>query len=135
MITAAKESLKSLNKNDISEIKVMKKPPTDVVLVLESLCVIQNIKPIQVPGKNFGEKVNDYWEASRNMISDPAHFLDKLIKFDIKKMTEALIRKIQPYIENPKFQPQKIIKVPNNFFIVYIFNIIPNYPYQIFIGI
>lgn len=111
MMTAAKESLKALNKNDISEIKVMKKPPADVVLVLEAICVIKDKKPIQVKGINFGEKINDYWEASRNMISDPAHFIDELINFNAKEMPETLIKKLKPYIENPRFQPEKIIKV------------------------
>lgn len=120
MITAARESLKALNKNDISEIKVMKKPPTDVVLVLEAICVIKEQKPIQIKGKNFGEKINDYWEASRNMISDPARFIDELINFKIKDVSESLIKKLKPYIENVRFQPEKIIKVIIFFYYLYI---------------
>lgn len=111
MLLAAEESLKSLNKNDISEIKVMKRPPTDVVLVLESICIMKNIKPVQVPGKKLGEKINDYWDPSRNMISDPTSFLNSLLNYDKENMTEAVVKQIEPYILNPNFQPQKIIKV------------------------
>lgn len=115
ILQAAEESLKALNKKDISEIKVLKTPPVDVVLVLESICIMKDVKPNLVPGKNLGEKVNDYWEPSRNMLSDPASFLNSLLNYDTENMSEALIKKIKPYIENPRFQPLKIAKVTYNF--------------------
>lgn len=111
MLLAAEESLKSLNKNDISEIKVMKRPPTDVVLVLESICIMKNIKPVQVSGKKLGKKIDDYWEPSRKMITDPTNFLNSLLHYDKENMTETVVKQIEPYIMNPNFQPQKIIKV------------------------
>lgn len=111
ILKAAEESLKALNKKDISEIKVLKTPPADVIMVLESICLMKDVKPNIVPGKKLGEKKNDYWEPSRNMLADPASFLNSLLKYDKENMTEALIDKIKPYIQNPRFQPQKIAKV------------------------
>lgn len=58
-----------------------------------------------------GEKVLDYWEPGRNMLSDPRAFLNSLLNYDRENMTEALISKIKPFITNPDFQPSKIITV------------------------
>ncbi|XP_050431121.1 dynein axonemal heavy chain 1-like [Adelges cooleyi] len=111
MLLAAEESLKSLNKNDISEVKVLKRPPAGVVLVLETICIMKDIKPLKVAGGALGKKVLDYWEPSRNMMADPAAFLNSLLNYDKENMTEALIQKLEPYIENPNFRPEKIITV------------------------
>lgn len=117
MLEAAENSLKALQKNDISEIKVMKRPPVGVVLVLESICIMKDIKPSKLPGKKLGQKIDDFWEPSRNMISDPASFLNSLINYDKESISEELIQKIEPYILNPNFQPKKIIKVTMIFFL------------------
>ena len=47
-LRAAEKALQELNRNDIVEVKAMKKPPAGVVLVIESLCVVFDIKPIKV---------------------------------------------------------------------------------------
>lgn len=47
-LLAAEASLKSLNKNDITEVRSMKRPPAGVVYVIESICIVKNIKPNKV---------------------------------------------------------------------------------------
>lgn len=49
-LRAAEKALQELNRNDVVEVKAMKKPPAGVVLVIESLCVVFDIKPIKVSG-------------------------------------------------------------------------------------
>jgi dynein heavy chain len=48
MLKAAEDSLKALNKNDISEVRALKRPPAGVVLVLEVICIVKDIKPNKV---------------------------------------------------------------------------------------
>lgn len=48
MLQAAEDSLKALNKNDISEVRALKRPPAGVVLVLEVICIVKDIKPNKV---------------------------------------------------------------------------------------
>ena len=45
MLEAAEASLKALNKNDITEVKAMKRPPVGVVLVIETICIVKKVKP------------------------------------------------------------------------------------------
>uniref|UniRef100_A0A1Y1N3H8 Dynein heavy chain coiled coil stalk domain-containing protein n=3 Tax=Photinus pyralis TaxID=7054 RepID=A0A1Y1N3H8_PHOPY len=107
-LLAAEQSLKALNKNDITEVRAMKKPPIGVIYVIEAICICKGIKPLKVAGAKLGEKVNDYWEPGRNMLSDPGAFMSSLLNFDKESITEAMITQLKPYVDNPTFTPQKI---------------------------
>ncbi|CAK9804539.1 Dynein axonemal heavy chain 1 [Anthophora plagiata] len=112
MLIAAEKSLKALNRNDITEVKAMKRPPVGVLLVIEAICIINNVKPIQVKsgaGK-FGETEQklDYWTPGSQMLSDPGGFLYNMENYDKENLTEDMIKKLKVYIENPDFQPPKI---------------------------
>ena len=60
-LLAAEQSLKSLNKNDIVEVRSMKRPPGGVVYVIESICIVKNVKPNKV---QYTFKVKTYLESS-----------------------------------------------------------------------
>lgn len=47
-LLAAEASLKALNKNDITEVRAMKRPPQGVIYVIESICIVKNVKPHKV---------------------------------------------------------------------------------------
>ncbi|XP_075982332.1 dynein axonemal heavy chain 1-like [Anticarsia gemmatalis] len=110
-LRAAEKALQELNRNDVVEVKAMKKPPGGVVLVIESLCVVFDIKPIKEPGASFGEKVLNYWKPGSAMLSDPGAFLESLMKFDKESITEDMIKKLKRFIANPDYDPAKILKV------------------------
>lgn len=44
----AERSLRALNKNDISEVRALKKPPAGVVLVIEAICIAMGVAPNRV---------------------------------------------------------------------------------------
>lgn len=110
-LLAAEASLRALNKNDITEVRSMKRPPKGVIYVMESICIVKGVKPVKVAGSKPGEKINDYWEPSRGMLSDPGVFLTSLMNFDKDSITEEMIQKLENYVKDPSFQPEKIIKV------------------------
>ncbi|KAJ2945273.1 hypothetical protein O0L34_g9351 [Tuta absoluta] len=107
----AERALQDLNRNDIVEVKAMKKPPAGVLLVVESLCVVFDIKPVKEPGAKFGEKILNYWKPGSLMFSDPGGFLDSLMNFDKDSITEAMIKNLQKFIKDPNYEPKKISKV------------------------
>lgn len=45
------------------------------------------------------------------MLQDPGKFLDMLFQYDKDNIPDAVISKIQPYIDNDDFQPANIAKV------------------------
>ncbi|XP_073954502.1 dynein axonemal heavy chain 1-like isoform X2 [Choristoneura fumiferana] len=110
-LLAAEKALQELNRNDVVEVKAMKKPPQGVLLVIESLCMVFDIKPIKEPGASFGEKVLNYWKPGSMMLADPTAFLESLMKFDKESITEDMIKKLKKFIVNPDYDPAKILKV------------------------
>ncbi|XP_038627172.1 dynein heavy chain 1, axonemal [Tachyglossus aculeatus] len=110
-LTAALTSLRNLNKNDVTEVRAMQRPPPGVKLVIEAVCIMKGIKPKKLPGEKPGTKIDDYWDPGRSLLQDPGRFLDSLLKYDKDNIPDAVIRAIQPYINNEEFQPIAIAKV------------------------
>ncbi|XP_018339413.1 PREDICTED: dynein heavy chain 1, axonemal-like isoform X2 [Trachymyrmex septentrionalis] len=111
MLEAAEISIKAINKRDITEIKVMKRPPVAVLLVIEAMCIINNVAPNKLPGKRPDEQILDYWTPGTQMLADPDNFLYTIAHFKKEDITEEIINKLKDYIENPNFQPDKILQV------------------------
>ncbi|KAM7402690.1 hypothetical protein PAMP_017906 [Pampus punctatissimus] len=110
-LDAALTSLKSLNKNDVTEVRAMQRPPQGVKLVIEAVCIMKGIKPKRVPGEKPGTKVDDYWEPGKGLLQDPGKFLESLFKYDKDNIPDSVITLVQPYIDNEEFQPASIAKV------------------------
>ncbi|XP_078019489.1 dynein axonemal heavy chain 1 [Epinephelus lanceolatus] len=110
-LDAALASLKSLNKNDVTEVRAMQRPPQGVKLVIEAVCIMRGVKPKKVPGEKPGTKVDDYWEPGKGLLQDPGKFLESLFKYDKDNIPDTVITLVQPYIDNEEFQPASIAKV------------------------
>ncbi|KAH6589529.1 hypothetical protein BASA61_005592 [Batrachochytrium salamandrivorans] len=110
-LDAAVESLNSLSKNDIIEVRSMQRPPEGVKLVIEAICIMKGIKPKKIDGDKPGKKIDDYWEPGRALLADPQRFLDSLMNFDKDNIAEITIQKIKPYIDSPEFQVSVISRV------------------------
>ncbi|XP_052808511.1 dynein axonemal heavy chain 1-like isoform X3 [Mya arenaria] len=110
-LDAAVASLKSLNKNDVVEVRAMQRPPAGVNMVIEAVCIMKGVKPKRVAGDKPGTKVDDYWEPGKALLSDPGKFLEGLFKFDKDNIPDPVIKLIQPYIDNELFEPAAIQKV------------------------
>ena len=63
LLESALRALDTLTKNDVTEVKGMKSPPSGVKLVLEAVCILKNIKPARVKDAQSGKMVDDYWEV------------------------------------------------------------------------
>ncbi|KAK7497834.1 hypothetical protein BaRGS_00010968 [Batillaria attramentaria] len=95
-LEAAIKALDALDKNDISEIRVFSKPPELVQTVMEAVCIL------------LGYKTD--WASAKSMLGDP-NFLKKLAEYDKDNIPEKLLKKLKPYIDNPKFIPEAVEKV------------------------
>ncbi|GFS18450.1 dynein heavy chain 1, axonemal [Elysia marginata] len=111
LLEAAVSSLKSLNKNDVTEVRALQRPPPGVKLVMEATCIMKGIKPKKVAGEKPGQKMDDYWEPGKAQLQDPGKFLDSLFSYDKDNIPVETIKKIEPYINNPNFTPEAILKV------------------------
>jgi len=74
-------------------------------------CFFKVLFRFQVPGPKLGEKVNDFWTPGMSLLANPDRFLDSLVNYDKENISEDVIKKLKPYIENPQFQPSFVVKV------------------------
>ena len=87
--------------------KTMKAPPAGVRLVMETICVLKNVKPEKVNDAN-GKKIDDYWKPSQKLLGE-MKFLESLLTFDKDNIPANLMKIIrEKYITNPEFVPEKI---------------------------
>ncbi|XP_042305771.1 dynein axonemal heavy chain 1 isoform X2 [Sceloporus undulatus] len=110
-LDAALASLRNLNKNDVTEVRAMQRPPVGVKMVIEAVCIMKGVKPKKVAGEKLGSKIDDYWEPGKGLLQDPGRFLESLFKYDKDNIADAVIKLIQPYIDSEEFQPSAIAKV------------------------
>ncbi|VDM03485.1 unnamed protein product [Schistocephalus solidus] len=94
-LQAANKALDSLDKNDISEIRVFTKPPQLVQTVMEAVCLM------------LGQKTD--WASAKTVLGD-SNFLKKLVEYPKDSISDGLLKKLKKYIENPDFVPEVIEK-------------------------
>ncbi|KAL3161683.1 hypothetical protein ABBQ38_008782 [Trebouxia sp. C0009 RCD-2024] len=110
LLERALAALNTLTKNDITEVKSMKNPPSIVKLVMESVCHMLGVKPKKVQDpSNPSKKVDDYWEGSQKLLGESG-FLQKLQTYDKDNIPPEVVAKIRPYIDNPDFEPEVVKK-------------------------
>ncbi|KAF7987651.1 hypothetical protein HCN44_003514 [Aphidius gifuensis] len=91
----AEKALKSLNKNDINEIKVFQNPPNLVRVVMEAVCLL------------LGEKTD--WPSAKSVLSD-GHFLERLVTYPKDNISNKLLKDLEKYVDNPDFLPHIVAK-------------------------
>ena len=74
--------MKSLNTNDVVEVRAMQRPPDGVRLVIEAVCIMFEVKPKRVAGEKPGQKIDDFWEPGKGLLKEPPKFLKSLFDFD-----------------------------------------------------
>ncbi|XP_072318696.1 dynein axonemal heavy chain 6 [Eucyclogobius newberryi] len=94
-LEGANQALNSLDKADISELKVFSKPPDLVMTVMESICILLNSKTD--------------WLSAKQVLGD-SNFLKRLTDYDKENIKPQIIQKLQKYINNPDFVPEKVEK-------------------------
>uniref|UniRef100_A0A8D0TJA1 AAA+ ATPase domain-containing protein n=1 Tax=Sus scrofa TaxID=9823 RepID=A0A8D0TJA1_PIG len=95
-LEAANKALDSLDKADISEIRVFTKPPDMVMTVMEAISILLNAKPD--------------WPTAKQLLGD-SNFLRRLLEYDKENIKPQILAKLQKYINNPDFVPEKVEKV------------------------
>ncbi|XP_028284655.1 dynein heavy chain 6, axonemal [Parambassis ranga] len=95
-LEGSNQALNSLSKADISELKVFTKPPDLVMTVMEAVCILLGCKPD--------------WSSAKQLLGD-SNFLRRLTDYDKDNIKPQILLKLQKYINNPDFIPEKVEKV------------------------
>ena len=110
-LSDATAALKTLKKRDLDEIKALGKPPANIKLAMEGICVMLGSKPNRVAKEGGRGKVDDYWDAAKKLLSNPKKLLTALETYDKDNIKPEIMEIIdRKYMTNPQFVPEVIKK-------------------------
>ncbi|OAF68192.1 hypothetical protein A3Q56_04070 [Intoshia linei] len=110
LLEEACTALNDINLNDIADVKAMRNPHVIIKLVMESVCVLLEIKPERKKDRNTGKPYDDYWSSTQKLLSD-IKMIDRLKLYDKDNIPQAIIQKLrEKYISNPIFDPKVVRK-------------------------
>ena len=89
----AMESLGSLNKQDITEMRTFSKPPALVQKTMEAVCTL------------LGEKAD--WDTAKKVLGDVG-LIKRLMDFDKDNVSDKMMRQLKRYIEDPQYTPDQV---------------------------
>ncbi|XP_051927996.1 dynein heavy chain 9, axonemal [Hippocampus zosterae] len=104
-LIAAQEALNTLNKNNLTELKSFGSPVAAVTNVTAAVMVLMS------PGGKVPKDRS--WKAAKVMMAKVDTFLDSLINFNKENIPEACLKAIQPYLQDPAFQPELVASKSN----------------------
>ncbi|NWI39535.1 DYH9 protein, partial [Picathartes gymnocephalus] len=97
-LAAAQAALNTLNKTNLTELRSFGSPPSAVSNVTAAVMVLT------APGGKIPRDRS--WKAAKAAMARVDAFLDSLIKFDKENIHENCLRALQPYLQDPKFNPE-----------------------------
>ncbi|XP_068439704.1 dynein axonemal heavy chain 9 isoform X3 [Clinocottus analis] len=104
-LLAAQDALNTLNKNNLTELKSFGSPVLAVTNVTAAVMVLS------APGGKVPKDRS--WKAAKVMMAKVDAFLDSLINFNKEKIPETCLKAIQPYLQDPEFQPDLVASKSN----------------------
>ncbi|KAK7201712.1 dynein heavy chain [Novymonas esmeraldas] len=105
----ALESLKNLKTSQITEVAGYKAPTAGVVMTMQGICTLFQIKPQMRAANPMEEKKPDYWAtAKEQLLNNPNQLLQRLIQYDKENIPEKLIQAVMPLVTSEDFTPKKI---------------------------
>jgi dynein heavy chain len=78
----------------LTKIKHFKAPPNCIIITAEAVCLLFNILPS--------------WKEFLKLIANGNAFLQSVIDFDFKAVSDSTMKKVKKYIEMPEFKPEDI---------------------------
>ncbi|NXH48679.1 DYH9 protein, partial [Dicaeum eximium] len=97
-LAAAQAALNTLNKTNLTELRSFGSPPSAVSNVTAAVMVLT------APGGKIPKDRS--WKAARVAMARVDSFLDSLIKFNKENIHENCLKALQPYLQDPKFNPE-----------------------------
>ncbi|XP_074871093.1 dynein axonemal heavy chain 9 [Carettochelys insculpta] len=97
-LAAAQAALNTLNKSNLTELKSFGSPPSAVSNVTAAVMVLM------APGGKVPKDRS--WKAAKVSMARLDGFLDSLINFDKENIHENCLKALQPYLQDPEFNPE-----------------------------
>lgn len=99
----AEEALSTLTPADLASVRTMKNPPLPVKIVMETICILRDIKP-----EKATPTIEDFWSLSKKLLNDPK-YVEYLLTLDKDMIPDNISEKLQEKVaSNDAFDVEKI---------------------------
>jgi len=102
LVEAALAALKGLEKQDLTELKSLQKPPPDVEMVVAAVMVLTSNEK-KIPPLKARE-----WAQSKKMMANVSAWMRDLENFDYNNIPQACVDGIKMYLDHDGFEGEKI---------------------------
>ena len=102
-LKAAEAALNTLNKPNLTELKSFGAPSPAIVNVTAAVMCLLMTKG----GKPPKDKS---WKAAKGMMNKVDVFLQDLINYDKENISDAALKAVQPFLDDPEFDPEIVVK-------------------------
>ncbi|CUG51588.1 dynein heavy chain, putative [Bodo saltans] len=103
LVDEALAALNTLDKNSLTELKSMARPPEDVVMVCAA------VKCLTSPSNKIPPLKSRDWSTCKSMMGNVNQWMKDLLTFDQNNIPQPCIDAIQVYIANPGFDPTSVV--------------------------
>ena len=89
-------SVEAPTKNDLAELRALRKPPAVIKLVMQAVCMLLGVVPAPEKDKATGKMGLSWWAAAvgKEVLGDP-RLPERLIGYDRNKLTAELMMEIE----------------------------------------
>jgi hypothetical protein len=94
-LSVAVKAIECLSKLDVAEIRTLSKPPAAVTVVMEAVIALLTGKVMSV-------------QETRRLLGGGEAFLLMLREFRLENITDARLKMVEPYVDNPLFRPENV---------------------------
>jgi len=108
-LEAAEKALKSLRKEDIVEMKAMKKPSNAIKMTMAAICIMFGVQPDKKV-KEGDPRIDPYWGPATKELLNDSKFLTRLVDFDRDNMAVATVKIATEFTDDPEFDPEMVAK-------------------------
>ena len=103
-LNEAVNSIQSLVKHDLSELRAMKKPPRIIKLVMKAVCIFLEVKPIRKRAKDGVTFKDSYWMAAMSKeVLGNARLPEMLVEFDRNKLTPEMMTLVEGVVQDADY--------------------------------
>ncbi|RNF14084.1 putative dynein heavy chain [Trypanosoma conorhini] len=102
-------SLANLKSSQITEVAGYKAPTPGVVMTVQGISILFQLKPVMRAAGPMEEKKPDYWAtAKEQLLNNPNLLMQRLMNYDKEHIPERLIQAVRPLVSSEDFTPKKI---------------------------
>lgn len=95
----AVDAVKKLESSDITEVKQTQNPNEGTKTVIQTLCMLFEVKPDKIRGQTAKEQTQyDYWKPAQKTLLN-AKLKDKCINYDKENMKQEVVAQISPILD------------------------------------